>query len=122
MAQQLVVDVPRALAEDEPEDALALARELRATALRARELIEAVPAWARAQPALAEMDRLADMGSRVGRFYVRFLDEGRRPARARAQDLTADMPPVVDEVHSSLDDLAALGLHCPPFGLNLESP
>lgn len=122
VAQELVVDVPRALAEDESDDALGLARELRATALGARELIEEVPAWDRAQPALAELDRLADMGSRVGRFYVRFLDEGRRPARARAQDLAADMPPVVEEANSMLDDLAALGVECPQAALSLESP
>jgi hypothetical protein len=122
VAQELVVDVPRALEEDDSSDALALARELRATALGARELIEEVPAWDRAQPALTEMDRLSDMGARIGRYYIRFLDEGRRPARGRARDLTAEMPPIVEEANSMLDDLAALGVECPPRALSLESP
>ena len=119
---ELIVDIPRALHEDATEDATALSRELRATAIASRELIEGVPEWDRGVPALAELDRLADFGARIGRQFLRFFDEGRRPGLTRAQELIEEATPVAEEANSTLDDLARLGMSCPPYGLSVEVP
>lgn len=122
VAQELVVDVPRALADEDDDDALALARELRATAIAAGELLEDVMPWEPAQPALAAMVSLADIAARIGRQYVRYLDEGRQPALERVSELLDDMQPVLEEANDELAELAALGAACPPRGLTLEAP
>lgn len=122
IAHELAVDIPRALEEDDTDDALGLARELRATAIAAGELLDELTPWENAQPAVTEMITLADIGSRVGRQYVRYLDEGRRPALARVEELLEDMRPVIEEANQELAQLAALGLACPPFALEFEVP
>ena len=122
IASELIVDIPRALEEEATEDATALSRELRATAIGSRELIEGVPEWDRAVPALAELDRLADFGARIGRQFLRFLDQGRRPGLNRARELIEEVRPVAEEANSILDDLARLGISCPPHGLSVEVP
>lgn len=122
VVHELVVDIPRAIDEDERDDALALARELRATAIATTELIEQLPSWERAEQAVAEMTRLADFGSRIGRQFVRHLDEGRRPALERAGELIDEMRPLAEEANATLADLASLGLSCPPHRLDLEVP
>jgi hypothetical protein len=122
IVHELAVDIPRALDEDETDDALALARELRSTAIAAGELLDELTPWETAQPAAAEMVTLADIGSRVGRQYVRYLDEGRRPALRRVEELLDDMRPVVEEANAELAQLASLGLACPPHALEFEIP
>ncbi len=122
VAQELTVDVPRALDEGDEQDALALARELRATALAAADLLGEVPEWEPAQPAVSELLSLVDIGARIGRQYVRFLDEGRQPALERVNELLDDMRPVVSDTNAALAELGALGLSCEPDGLELETP
>lgn len=122
IAHELAVDIPRALDDDETDDALALARELRATAIAAGELLDELTPWEAAQPAVTEMVTLADIASRVGRQYVRYLDEGRRPALTRVTELLDDMRPVIEQANDELSGLAALGLACPPYSLELEVP
>jgi hypothetical protein len=122
VAQELTVDIPRALDEGDNDDALALARELRATAIGAGELLGGVTPWEEAQPAIAEMVTLADIGSRIGRQYVRFLEEGRRPALERVNALLDDMRPVLIDANAALAELDALGVDCSPTELILETP
>ncbi|HUG47082.1 MAG TPA: hypothetical protein VMP67_01585 [Candidatus Limnocylindria bacterium] len=122
VAQELVVDIPRALADEAPEDALLLARELRTAATEGRELVTGVPEWEEALETLTALDLLADIGGRIGRQYVRFLEENRPAARARAEELSEEMGPVVEEANATLEQLASLGLDCSPYDLRLESP
>ena len=119
---ELVVDIPRAMEEEATGDALALARELRVSAAEATELITSVPSWERAEEAVTQMTRVADFGGRIARQFVRYLDEGRRPALNRARELIEELRPIVEETNSQLSPLADLGLACPPYGLSLEVP
>jgi len=122
VAQELVVDIPRALEEEATDDALALARELRQTAISAADLLETVPDWEPAQAARNEMAALLDIDGRIGRQYIRFLDEGRRPGLTRARELTEALLPILGAANEALADLADMGLECPPYDLSLESP
>jgi hypothetical protein len=122
VAQELTVDIPRALDEEDADDALALARELRATAIAAAELLAEVTPWEEAQPAITELLTLSDIASRIGRQYVRYLDEGRRPALERVNELLDDMRPVVIDANEALAELDALGVDCLSHALVLEAP
>jgi hypothetical protein len=122
IAQELVVDIERALEEDEREDALALARELQGTAAAASQLIEDVEQWEPAQETLVETATLLDLATRIGRHYARGLERNRRPAFARAREVADEMRPTVERANEALEELAELGLRCSDNELVLESP
>jgi hypothetical protein len=122
IAQELVVDIERAIAEEEREDALALARELRGTTTVAEELLGVLEEWAPAQDALSGMASLMDVDDRIGRQYIRWLDGGRNPARRRARELADETKPIVRDVNSALAQLTEIGVRCSDRDLLLESP
>ncbi len=122
-AQELAVDVGRALDEDDDDDALGLARELESSGEAATEMLANLPQWEPAQAAVDQLTELMDMAQRMGRSYRRFMEDNRGPALERAQGIGAEMRPLVDSV---LADLGVLsdeeGLGCPGMEFALESP
>lgn len=122
VAQELVVDIPRAIEDEDEDDALALAQELRQSTSTSGELLAEVPEWEPAQPAIDEFENLIDIGGRISRQWIRFLDEGRRAGRTRALELNDEMQPMVEAANDALAELADQGLACPGRSLVLESP
>jgi hypothetical protein len=123
IAQELTVDVGRALEEDDRDDALALARELEATSVVATEMLEELPEWEPAQEAVEEITELMDMARRMGRQYGRYIDENRRQSLARARGFAEDMPDVVESIESRLAVLEdEERLRCPSLEFDLETP
>lgn len=122
VAQELVVDIERALDEDAMDDAEGLARELRQTAGRGEELIATVGPWAPSDVATAAIATLLDLDGRAGSQYLRFLTENRRPALARARELRADISQAVLTANAGLAELDVRGLTCPGHELGLETP
>jgi hypothetical protein len=122
VAQELVVDIERAMDEDAMDDAEGLARELRETAGRAEELIATVGPWAPSEVATAAIGTLLDLDGRAGSQYLRFLTENRRPALARARELRADIAEAALTANAGLAELAVRGLACPGHELVLEEP
>jgi hypothetical protein len=122
IAQELAVDVERAMDEEATDDARALAAELSTTASAAAELLNAVPAWQPGQDALGEMSSLMDAGRRAGEQYVRYLTEDRRRALNRARELRDAIRDTVPAANRALEQLGEAGLSCPGHPLELESP
>lgn len=123
IAQELAVDVGRALDEDARDDALALANELSGTSTAATEMLAELPEWRPAQELVERLTTLMDLGQRMGRHYRRYIEEDRQRSLERAQGFGADMGPVVDAALAELDELAEEeGLSCADQEFALEAP
>jgi hypothetical protein len=123
VAQELAVDVGRALEEDERDDALALARELESAGAFTQEMLGELEEWEPAQDAVEQLTELMDLAERMGRNYRRYLDENSRNRLRRAQGFAADMGPVVENVEAELAGLANdENLSCPTGEFVLETP
>lgn len=123
IAQELAVDVGRALDEDAREDALALSNELMGTSTAAAEMLGQLPEWRPAQELVERLASLMDLGERIGRNYGRYIENGREQALQRAQGFGADMGPIVDAALDELSELAEEeGLGCPEQEFVLEAP
>lgn len=122
IAQQLVVDVERAMAEGNTHDARLLADELTLTADHATELLGALPSWPQAESAVVGIAVLMDLGSRAGTEYHSWFNDGKRAALRRARALRGENGSKVPVVNEDLQALADAGLTCPGTSLSLESP
>ena len=122
IAQELVVDIGRALAEEARGDAQALAAELIGTPEAATPLLAGVTGWEDGEALVGRLTSLVEIGGRIGRQYRRYLAEDRPAALERANELIGEMRPVVAEARGRLADLAQAGIECPGHELTIESP
>ncbi|MEP7158488.1 MAG: hypothetical protein ABI797_03600 [Chloroflexota bacterium] len=122
IAQQLVVDVERALDEDNTRDARLLADELSAVAAHTSELLLALTPWPDAETTSVGIAALMDLGGRAAAEYQTFFAKDRRPALRRARALRQENGAGVPDVNEELAALADMGLTCPGNPLELEAP
>jgi hypothetical protein len=122
IAQELLVDIERALDEGNVRDARGLARELRQVAQNATVLIDEIPAWDEAGDVLLDIATLLDLGGQAAVEYDTYLGEDSRPALRRARGLGRENGQAVPGTNAELEDLAAAGVECPDGPLGLESP
>lgn len=122
IAQQLAVDVERAMAEGNNHDARLLADELTTTATDATDQIGSLPAWPDAEGAIVGIATLMDLGARAGTEYHKWFADGKRAALRRARDLRTENGSQVPTTNAELAALADLGLTCPETPLVLEAP
>jgi hypothetical protein len=122
IAQQLLVDVERAMAEGNNHDARLLADELTQTASDTTDLIGRLADWSPAQGAVAAIAGLMDLGTRAGTEYHSWFADGKRAALRRARGLRTENGKQVPITNTELADLAELGLACPATPLVLEAP
>jgi hypothetical protein len=122
IAQELVVDIERAIDDDARREALGLARELVLVAGGATQLLADVPDWAASDDAVASLTGLMDLGGRAAAEYERYLDDGPRRALRRARNLRRENADAVPVVNEQLQPLADAGLACPGTPLEVESP
>lgn len=121
-AQQLIVDVERALSDNARKDAKGLARDLNDSATQATDQIAALPAWSTADQALAEVGKLMDYGTRAAAQYTKYFKDGTKSALRQARSLRRKDGAEVPAANSALTVLADAGLVCPGHALQLESP
>ena len=122
-AQQLVVDVERAMAEGNNHDARLLADELIQSAADTTALLTpALGAWLDAEGAIGGISTLMDLGARAGTEYHSWFADGKRAALRRARDLRLENGAQTPAVNTDLAALAGLGLSCPGTPLVLEAP
>ncbi|MEA2676759.1 MAG: hypothetical protein QOJ81_900 [Chloroflexota bacterium] len=121
-AQQLLVDVERALDEGEDHDARLLADELITSASAAEGAIGAMPEWTGAMTTNIAIAGLMDLGVRAGTEYHAWFAEGKRAALRRARDLRTENGTQVPAANAGLADLADAGLACQDAPLVLEAP
>jgi hypothetical protein len=121
-AQQLLVDVERALDEGANRDARLLADELIVSAGGATDAIAALPEWPDATATVIAVAGLMDLGERAGTEYHAWFANGRQAALRRARDLRLENGSQVPGANAGLDDLADAGLTCQELPLVLEAP
>jgi hypothetical protein len=122
VAQELVIDIERALDEENVKDAKGLARELRDTTADATALLADLPDWDPAQGATLEIATLIDLGGRAGTEYGTFFTDESRNALRRARALRKEIENETPAANEALAGLADLGIECEGFPLVLEKP
>jgi hypothetical protein len=122
VAQQLIVDIERAMDEDNNRDARLLADELSAEAAYTTELLTGLSPWPDAESVSVGIAALMDLGGRAAGEYHTFFAQDKRPALRRARALRDENGAQVPDVNDELQALADIGLSCPGNPLVLEAP
>jgi len=120
VAQELVIDIERALDEENLRDARGLARELREIAADATTLLADVPEWDPGAPATLELAALIDLGGRAGEEYGTFFTDESRAALRRARNLRREIGNSTPAANDEFATLADLGISCAGIPLQLE--
>ena len=121
-AQQLLVDVERALEDGANHDARLLAGELIESADGTVDAINTLPEWPDATATLVAIAGLMDLGERAGAEYHAWFANRKTAALRRARDLRRENGTQVPGANEGLADLADAGLSCPDLPLVLEAP
>ncbi len=122
IAQELVVDIERALDEEALRDARGLSRELTATAIAASTSMEDIPDWDDGEELLSDIAALMTLDALIGEEYETYLRDDSRGALRRARNLRRENQAAVPGINTELESLANAGLSCPGVTLQLESP
>ena len=121
VAQELVIDVERALDEEDFRDARLLARDLRDITADATTLLADLPAWEPAAQTTTQIANLIDLGTRAGTEYGAYFGADLRALR-RARNLRREILDRTPAANEALAELAALGIVCEGQPLVLERP
>jgi hypothetical protein len=112
VAQELVIDIERALDEEAFRDARGLASDLRDVTQDASGLLADLPPW---DPASAATQRIAaqiDLASKAGEQYGTAFAEQSSTALHRARSLRRDIARETPATNEALAGLAQLGIGC----------
>jgi hypothetical protein len=120
IAQELIIDVERALEEQNVRDARGLARDLRDTAADATTLLADLPVWEPASPAVEAIASLIDLETRAGAEYGTYFTDAARNALRRARALRTQVATETPQANEALADLAQVGIACGTLPLVLE--
>lgn len=121
VAQELVIDVERALEEEDFRDARGLARDLRDITADATTLLPDLPEWDPAAQATLEIATLIDLGARAGTEYGAYFADDARALR-RARNLRREILDSTPAANEALAELTDLGIVCEGLPLELEQP
>lgn len=120
VAQELVIDIERALDEQNLRDARGLARELREITTDASTLLADLADWDPGAPAALELAALIDLGGRAGVEYGTFFTDESRAALRRARSLRREIGDATPAANAEFAALAELGITCNGTALVLE--
>jgi hypothetical protein len=119
--QQLVVDVERAINEENFKDARGLARDLREVSANGTALVANLPEWDQGQPAADSLEALIALHAQAGQAYGEAL--GSNPPRNALRDarrVRRQVGTKTPEVNAALADLATVGMACEGLEMQLE--
>ena len=119
VAQELAIDIERALEEENPRDARGLARDLRDITADAHGLMEGLPEWDDAQDATVELAALLDLYGRTAAEYLAFFDEESSSLR-RARNLRRQIGRATPDANETFAGLESLGIACEDQPLVIE--
>ena len=122
VAQQLVIDVERALAEQNVRDARGLARELRDTTAHGTSLLTGLAVWESGQQATLEVTKLLDLGSKAGDEYGTYFSTASLTSLRRARGFRRQIGTETPGANAAFAELTQIGITCPDNELVLESP
>ena len=112
VAQELVIDIERALNEENVRDARGLTRDLRDITADAAGLLTQVPAWDTGAEAIQRLGVMVDLGSRAAEQYDLAFQEQSAPALRRARGFRRDISRETAATNEALANIADVGISC----------
>ena len=120
VAHELVIDIERAIADDNRTDAQGLANELAQTAPIAASEITRMKDWVPATDLKTGLSALLDLDTQAAAAYQSYFNDGVKAALKQARQLRNQVGKQVPSANDQLQQLTDLGLSCPGRDLKLE--
>ena len=119
VAQELVIDVERAIDEENAKDAKGLARDLRDITADGVGLMEGLPEWEDAADATAAISSLLEMYGKAATEYLAFFNEETANLR-RARSVRRQISRATPAANDAFAELETLGIVCDDQALVIE--
>src|SRR6187397_3112846 len=119
VGQELVIDIERAIEEENPKDAKGLARDLREITADGVGLMEGLPAWEDAADATAQVAALLDLYGTAATEYLAYFNEETGTLR-RARNVRRQISRSTDGANEKFAELETLGIECTDQPLVIE--
>ena len=119
VGQELVVDIERAINEENAKDAKGLARDLRNITEDAVGLMEGLPEWEDATDATAKVTAMLDLHGRAATEYLAYFNDESSTLR-RARNLRRQISRATPAANESFAELETLGIVCDDQPLVIE--
>jgi len=121
VAHELIIDIERALADNNRSDAQGLAAELAQTTPIASNEINRLSDWEPSAELKADLAQMLDLDSQAADAYTSYFKDGVKSGLRDARQLRTQVSRQVAPANEQLASLAALGLTCPGTDLKLET-
>lgn len=120
VAHELVIDIERAIADDNREDAAGLANELAQTVPIAANETARMSDWTDAADLQSDLTNILDLDAQAAAAYQSYFNDAVKSSLRSARQLRNQVGKQVDRVNDELQQLTNLGLSCPGTDLKLE--
>jgi hypothetical protein len=121
VAHELVIDIERAIAENNPTDAQGLANDLAQTAPLASNEVGRMKDWDPSAQLKLDLTSLLDLDAQAAATYQLYFTEGARTSLHDARQLRNQASKLVTPINEELHALSDLGVSCPGTDLALET-
>jgi hypothetical protein len=119
VGQELVVDIQRAIDEENPRDAKGLARDLRDITADGVALMEGLAEWEDAADATRQVTTMLDLHGRAATEYLAYFNEETTTLR-RARNLRRQISRATPAANEVFAELETLGIACDEQPLKIE--
>lgn len=120
VAHELVIDIERALRDENRTDAQGLSNELAQTAPIASDEVKRMKDWDPATELKTDLTALLDLDAQVAAAYRSYFNDDVRSGLHDARQLRNEVSKQVAPINQQLQALVALGVSCPGTNLALE--
>jgi hypothetical protein len=120
VAHELIIDIERALDDDNKDDAAGLANELAQTAPIATNEVTRMTDWEAAAELKTDLTSLLDLDTQAATSYQSYFNDDVRSGLRAARQLRNQVGKQVAPINEQLQQLTDLGLSCPGTELKLE--
>jgi hypothetical protein len=121
VAHQLVIDIERAISDNNRTDAQGLSNELAQTGPVASDEVTGLKDWEPAAELKTQLTNILDLDVQAAHAYQSYFNDDVKTALKQARQLRTQVSKAVDPANAQLQQLAALGLRCPGQNLTLET-
>ena len=112
VAQELVIDIERALNEEEVRDARGLTRELTEITADATGRLSQVPAWDTGAEVIQRLGVMIDLGTKAAEQYAITFDRQSESALRKARAFRRDIGHETPATNEALTKIASVGISC----------
>jgi hypothetical protein len=121
VAHELIIDIERAIADDNRSDAQGLANDLAQTAPLASSEVERMKEWDPSTQLKTDLTAMLDLDAQAAGAYQSYFTDGGRSALRDARQLRNQVRNQLTSINEELHALADLGVSCPGTTLALET-